>query len=129
MYDRPNSVQKQHEIQSNNCTRSITVRVAWKGLDTTRARRTNTAKCAPNMLMHHRHGSVNICIRWKFQPHIQQQPKQLKIEIDEKNNEKNNQENATTPAIHETSIETSSLFRPLRPQPKQNVETPMLKLV
>ena len=55
--------------------------------------------------------------------------KQLKIEIDEKNNEKNNQENATTPAIHETSIETSSLFRPLRPQPKQNVETPMLKLV
>jgi hypothetical protein len=40
----------------------------------TRARRTNTANRAPNMLMHHGHVLVHVCtisIMWKFQiiPH------------------------------------------------------------
>ena len=45
------------------------LRVAWHGVGNTRARRTNTAKRAPNMPMHHRHVSVPVCtisILWNF---------------------------------------------------------------
>jgi len=45
------------------------LRVAWHGSGNTRARRTNTAKRAPNMRMHHRHVSVLVCtvfILWNF---------------------------------------------------------------
>ena len=45
------------------------LRVAWHGLSNTRARRTNTAKRAPNMLMHRRHVPVPVCtisILWNF---------------------------------------------------------------
>ena len=35
------------------------LRVAWHGLGNTRARRTNTAKRAPNMLMYH--NNVHVC--------------------------------------------------------------------
>ena len=45
------------------------LRVAGHGLGNTRARRTNTAKPAPNMLMHHRHVTVHVCrisILWNF---------------------------------------------------------------
>ena len=45
------------------------LRVAGHGSGNTRARRTNTANCAPNMLMHHRHVSVPVCtisILWNF---------------------------------------------------------------
>ena len=45
------------------------LRVAWHGPGNTRARRTNTAKRAPNMLMHHDHVSVPVCtifILWNF---------------------------------------------------------------
>jgi hypothetical protein len=41
----------------------------WHGLGNTRARRTNTAKRAPNMPMHHRHVLVHVCtisILWNF---------------------------------------------------------------
>jgi hypothetical protein len=45
------------------------LRVAGHGLGNTRARRTNTAKRAPNMPMHHRHVAVRVCtisILWNF---------------------------------------------------------------
>jgi hypothetical protein len=45
------------------------LRVAWHGLSNTRARRTNTAKRAPNMPMHHGHVSIPVCvisILWNF---------------------------------------------------------------
>ena len=45
------------------------LRVAWHGLGNTRARRTNTANRAPNMLMHHRHVPVQVCaisMLWNF---------------------------------------------------------------
>jgi hypothetical protein len=45
-------------------------RVAWKGLVKTRARRTNTAKCAPSMPMHHCEVPVHVwtvSIKWNFQ--------------------------------------------------------------
>ena len=45
------------------------LRVAGHGLGNTRARRTNTAKRAPKMLMHHRHVLVPVCtisILWNF---------------------------------------------------------------
>ena len=37
------------------------LRVAGHEVGNTRARRTNTAKRAPNMLMHHRHVPVPVC--------------------------------------------------------------------
>jgi hypothetical protein len=37
------------------------LRVAGHGVGNTRARRTNTAKRAPNMLMHHGHVPVHVC--------------------------------------------------------------------
>ena len=45
------------------------LRVAGHGPGNTRARRTNTAKRAPNMPMHHRHVAVHVCtvsILWNF---------------------------------------------------------------
>ena len=45
------------------------LRVAGHGLGNTRARRTNTANRAPNMLMHHGHVPVPVCtisILWNF---------------------------------------------------------------
>ena len=45
------------------------LRVAWHGRSNTRARRTNTAKRAPNMPMHHSHVSIPVCtisILWNF---------------------------------------------------------------
>ena len=45
------------------------LRVAGHGPGNTRARRTNTAKRAPNMRMHHRHELVHVCtisILWDF---------------------------------------------------------------
>ena len=45
------------------------LRVAGHGPGNTRARRTNTAKRAPNMLMHHGHVLVPVCtisILWNF---------------------------------------------------------------
>ena len=50
-------------------TRERKLRVAWHGLSNTRARRTNTAKRAPNMPMQHRHVPVHVCtisILWNF---------------------------------------------------------------
>ena len=43
--------------------------VAWQRMDKTRVVRTNTAKRAPNMLMHHRHVLVPVCtisIMWNY---------------------------------------------------------------
>ena len=37
------------------------LRVALHGLGNTRARRTNTAKRAPTMLMHHKHVTIPVC--------------------------------------------------------------------
>ena len=51
------------------------LRVAWEGLGNTRARRTNTAKRAPNMLTHHRHVRVHVCtvsIQWVIQTNTYQ---------------------------------------------------------
>ena len=45
------------------------LRVAGHGVSNTRARRTNTANRAPNMLMHHHHVLVRVCtisILWNF---------------------------------------------------------------
>ena len=45
------------------------LRVAGHGVGNTRARRTNTAKRAPNMVTHHRHVPVHVCtisILWNF---------------------------------------------------------------
>ena len=45
------------------------LRVAWHGVGNTRARRTNTAKRAPNMPTHHSHVPVPVCaisILWNF---------------------------------------------------------------
>ena len=41
--------------------RNDKLRVAWHGLGNTRARRTNTAKRAPNMNMTHRYVRVHVC--------------------------------------------------------------------
>ena len=42
-------------------SRNDKLRVAWEGLGNTRDRRTNTAKRAPTMLMHHHHVRVHVC--------------------------------------------------------------------
>ena len=45
------------------------LRVAWHGVGNTRARRTNTANRAPNMLTHHCYVSIPVCtisILWNF---------------------------------------------------------------
>ena len=49
------------------------LRVAWHGLGNTRARRTNTAKRASNMLMHHGHVPVPVLhdfhlVEFSYQP-------------------------------------------------------------
>jgi hypothetical protein len=52
------------------------LRVAWHVLGNTRARRTNTAKRAPNMLTYNYHVPVRVCaisIMWNFHT-IQQLP-------------------------------------------------------
>ena len=46
------------------------LRVAWEGMGNTRARRANTANCAPSMLTMHRYVRVHVCtssIQWEFQ--------------------------------------------------------------
>ena len=49
---------------------TVRAKVAWYGLGNTRARRTNTANRAPNMLTHHHHVRVHVCtvsIQWGIQ--------------------------------------------------------------
>ena len=60
---------KQQGDGASETSRNNKLRVAWHGLGNTRARRTNTAKRAPNMHMHHDHVSIPVCtisILWNF---------------------------------------------------------------
>ena len=49
-----------NHIWNNEQHSGAYIRVAWKGLDKTRAPHKSTAKRAPNMPMHHRHVSMHI---------------------------------------------------------------------
>jgi len=48
-------------IGAAETSRNDKLRVAWEGLGNTRARRTNTANRAPNMLTHHHHVRAHVC--------------------------------------------------------------------
>jgi hypothetical protein len=52
-----NNQLKQQGDGAGETSRTKKLRVAWHGPGNTRARRTNTAKRAPTMLMHHGHCS------------------------------------------------------------------------
>ena len=61
---------KQQRDGAAETSRNDKLRVAWEGLGNTRARRTNTAKRAPDMLTHHHHVRVHVCtvsIQWEIQ--------------------------------------------------------------
>ena len=61
---------KQQRDGAAETSRNDKLRVAWEGLDNTRARRANTAKRAPDMLTHHRHVRILVgtgFIKWNFQ--------------------------------------------------------------
>jgi hypothetical protein len=61
---------KQQGDGAGETSRNNKLRVAWHRPGNTRARRTNTAKRAPDMPMHHGHVSVLVCtisILWNFQ--------------------------------------------------------------
>ena len=64
---------KQQRDGAAETSRNDKLRVAWDGLGNTRARRTNTAKRAPNMLMQHCHVRVHVCTS-AIQLNIQNQP-------------------------------------------------------
>ena len=58
------------------------LRVARHGVGNTRARRTNTANRAPNMLMHHGHVPVRVCtisILWNFYTNPYQSSKNYEL--------------------------------------------------
>ena len=60
---------KQQGDGAGETSRTHKLRVAWYGLGNTRARRTNTAKRAPNMPTHHGHVPIPVCtisILWNF---------------------------------------------------------------
>ena len=60
---------KQQGDGAGETSRTNKLRVAWLGVGNPRARRTNTANRAPNMLTHHGHVSVPVCaisILWNF---------------------------------------------------------------
>ena len=64
-----NNELKQQGDGAGETLKNDKLRVAWHGMGNTRARRTNTAKRAPNMLMHHHHVPVHVCtisILWNF---------------------------------------------------------------
>jgi hypothetical protein len=64
-----NNELKQQGDGAGETLKNDKLRVAWHGMGNTRARRTNTAKRAPNMLMHHHHVLVPVCtisILWNF---------------------------------------------------------------
>ena len=64
-----NNKLKQQGVGAGEHLKNDKLRVAGHGLGNTRARRTNTANRAPNMLMHHGHVSVPVCtisILWNF---------------------------------------------------------------
>ena len=69
--NQPLTVQCEQQLETNH-PRNLNynkLRVAWHGPGNTRARRTNTANRAPNMLMHHGHVTVHVCaisILWNF---------------------------------------------------------------
>jgi hypothetical protein len=67
-YPSEQRVEPQVTVPVNTSTNDK-LRVAGHGPGNTRARRTNTAKRAPNMLMHHGHVPVPVCtisILWNF---------------------------------------------------------------
>ena len=64
-----NNELKQQGDGAGETSRTTNDELQGKGVGNTRARRTNTAKRAPNMLTHHRHGFVPVCtisILWNF---------------------------------------------------------------
>ena len=64
-----NDLQQQRDGAAET-SRNDKLRVAWEGIGNTRAVCANTAKRAPNMLTHHRHVCVHVCVfsfKWKIQ--------------------------------------------------------------